>query len=337
MELGKKEINKSGSGQKDFPNQFSSPPKLLSFLELSREKAPYEVLEKTAFPFRVPMSFAQRMRKGDWFDPLLLQVLPRADELEEKEGFGADPVGDAAAQRAPGMLHKYASRVLLLVSGECAMRCRYCFRRSYGFCNVPQDREAWEGAWRCIENDQSINEVILSGGDPLCLDGSDLEYHVQRGLSVTHIKTVRLHTRVPVADPARLRQRVLDCIASASDVKSCIVVIQANHAAELAADCSVALTRLRATGALLLCQSVLLRGVNDSAQRLGALSRSLLGHGVFPYYLHQLDRVCGAAHFEVDEDRGREIVRELRALLPGYAVPRYVREKAGEKCKQPLA
>ena len=318
-------------------DHFFSPSNLVSFLGLSQMPAPFKVIENPDFPILISKSFAQRMRKGDWFDPLLLQVLPRAEELEEKEGFGTDPVGDTAAQKAPGLFYKYASRVLLLVSGRCAMRCRYCFRRSYYFGSVPADRPEWEQAWRYIENNKGINEVILSGGDPLCLDAQDLAYHIQRSLALPHVKTVRIHTRVPVADPVRLNQRVLDCITAVSDVKTCVVVVQANHAAELAGDCSVGLTRLRATGTLLLNQSVLLKGINDTVESLCELSRSLLGHGVFPYYLHQLDRVNGAAHFEVDEERGRELVRELRGRLPGYAVPRYVREVSGEGSKRPLA
>jgi KamA family protein len=198
-------------------------------------------------------------------------------------------------------------------------------------------REEWEEAWRYIENDKGINEVILSGGDPLCLDSQELEFHFGRACALPHVKTVRIHTRVPVADPGLLDQRALDSIAAVSDVKTCVIVIQANHAAELGGECSIALTRLRATGSLLLNQSVLLKGINDSSDALCDLSHSLLDCGVFPYYLHQLDRVSGAAHFEADEERGREIVRELRGRLPGYAVPRYVREVAGERSKRPLA
>ncbi len=307
---------------------------LLEFLELDVHAAPYVLFDKVPFSFLVPRSFARRMRKADWFDPLLLQVLPRNEEIAEKEGFNRDPVGDSDAAIMPGVLRKYESRILLLISNMCPLHCRFCFRREYPFSSAPAGRDAWETAWQYLDNNKDISEVILSGGDPLCLDPADLEYYMQRIIAMPHIKTIRIHTRVPIADPGRITPAIIDIISSVNSVKTCIVVLHANHANELAGDCSSLLTRLRATGALLLNQSVLLRNINDSVGRLCELSHALLDHAVFPYYLHQLDRVRGAWHFEVEEKRGKEILKELRDKLPGYAVPRYVREVAGEKSKR---
>jgi EF-P beta-lysylation protein EpmB len=307
---------------------------LLKFLELDRGFSPYRVIDTSTFPFLVPLSFAERMRKRDWYDPLLLQVLPRGEEESLRRGFSDDAVGDAAAQAEPGLLHKYASRVLLLSSSSCAVHCRFCFRRHCAFCPAASQESAAGPAFRYIAERPEVNEIVLSGGDPLCLGHAALEELVQRIVAIPHIKTVRIHTRAPVADPGTVTQDMLEMISSVNNVKNCIVVIHANHANELAVDCSRALTRLRATGAVLLNQSVLLKGINDNAEALCGLSRALLDHGILPYYLHQLDRVRGAWHFEVEEDKGKKLIREMRERLPGYAVPRYVREVAGEKSKR---
>ena len=312
-------------------HQFANSNDLLGFLELDVRSAPYIIIESAKFPFLVPVSFACRMRKRDWYDPLLLQVLPRAEESVEREGFSDDAVGDHEAQAVPGLLHKYDSRVLLMSSSACSVHCRFCFRRCYPLCST-----IGESAWQYIDEHREVNEVILSGGDPLCLDPADLEYFTQRVIAIPHVKTLRIHTRVPIADPGRITPAIIDILSSINNVKTCIVVIHANHANELSGECSYLLTRIKATGALLLNQSVLLRGINDSIERLRDLSTALLDHGVLPYYLHQLDRVRGAWHFEVEEERGKEICNELREKLPGYAVPRYVREVAGEKSKRPL-
>ena len=313
-------------------HQFANVDDLLGFLEMDIRSAPYEITGKADFCFLVPLSYAERMRKRDWYDPLLLQVLPRSEESVEHEGFFDDAVGDREAQAVPGLLHKYDSRVLLVSSSTCAVHCRFCFRRCYRFRSTIR-----EPAWRYIDEHREVNEVILSGGDPLCLDPADLDYFAQRIFAIPHVKTVRIHTRLPIADPGRVNRAMIDIISSVNSVKTCIVVLHANHAAELEGDCSRLLTRLKATGALLLNQSVLLRGINDSAGQLRSLSAALLDHGILPYYLHQLDRVRGAWHFEVEEERGKEILREMRDTLPGYAVPRYVREVAGEKSKISLA
>jgi EF-P beta-lysylation protein EpmB len=307
---------------------------LLHFLELESLRAPYRILDAPDSPLLVPLSFAARMRKRDWFDPLLLQILPRGEELAGRKGFTVDPVHDAAAAIAPCLLKKYSGRALLLAGDRCAMTCRYCFRRRRG-APLKQSFDAIEAALLHIGRDASLREVILSGGDPLCLVPEKLERIARLLADIPHCSTVRIHTRLPVADPDRVDAH-LATIAFLSTVRTCIVVIHANHEAELGGGVPAALLRLRSTGCLLLNQSVLLRHINDCEDRLAKLSCALLDSGVMPYYLHQLDRVEGAWHFETGVRRGRELMAGLRRLLPGYAVPRYVREIAGEPAKTPL-
>jgi EF-P beta-lysylation protein EpmB len=314
--------------------QFTSVIDLLGFLGLDVRSAPYKIDHDPAFPFLVPLSYAGRMQKRDWRDALLLQVLPRAEEQLEQEGFTDDAVGDAAAQVEQGLLHKYDSRVILVASPVCAMHCRFCFRRHYAFCSASSVAGAMDRAFRYIERHREVNEVIFSGGDPLSLGPEALDCFLQRSIAVPHLKTMRIHTRAPVAAPGMVTQAVLDIITSVNSVKNCVIVIHANHASELTADCSDVLARLRATGAVLLNQSVLLRGINDNVDALCDLSCALLDHGVLPYYLHQLDRVRGAGHFEVKEETGKKLLAAMRVRLPGYAVPRYVREITGEKSKR---
>ncbi|MCU0608494.1 MAG: KamA family radical SAM protein [Chitinispirillaceae bacterium] len=314
-----------------------SVTELLAHLDLDQNNAPYAILSRPGYPILVPHSYVQRMRKNDWFDPLLLQILPRSEEDIKKPEFQKDAVGDAAALVAPGVLHKYATRVLLLVSSVCAMHCRFCFRRGYPFAKPPATVKEWLPAWQYIEDHGTVDEIILSGGDPFCLEFDYLDELLRRTAEIPHVRIVRIHTRVPVADPVRVSNAVFEALARVAAVKTCIVVIHANHAAELAGkSVSCCLSRLRATGAIILNQSVLLADVNDTVVSQQELLKRLVDNKVMPYYLHQLDRVDGAWHFEVEEGRGRAIINHLRINLPGYAVPRYVREKSGEKSKTPL-
>ncbi|MBN1128905.1 MAG: KamA family radical SAM protein [Chitinispirillaceae bacterium] len=321
---------------RDKDHRFLSLDGLLDFLGLTAGSAPYDLLLKPAFPFKVSLSFAQRMRKNNWHDPLLLQVVPRAREKEARPGFVGDPVNDHGARSAPGILCKYKARCLLMVSNECAMHCRFCFRREYARSMAPHTAQEWRAAWDWIAASSSISEVVLSGGDPLCLEPSEFEQVLERLIAMPRITTVRIHTRVPIADPESMEGAMYSLITRLASHKTCIVVIHANHASEFSEQTSVCLTRLRAGGAQLLNQSVLLKGVNDAVETLADLSRALVAHGVMPYYLHQLDRVSGAWHFEVDQDKGRALMLGLRAALPGYAVPRYVKEQPGERSKLPL-
>ncbi len=318
-------------------NAFRSVPSLLLHLELDPALAPARLLTDPVFPILVPGSFAARMAKGDWKDPLLLQVLPLARENEAAPGFQADAVGDLASQIVPGLLHKYASRALMMVSHQCAVHCRYCFRREFPYGDMPRGQAGWDEAWSYLENTDGIDEIILSGGDPLFLDNRRLEQILDRALGLASIRTVRIHSRLPVVLPSRVESGLLGLLSKVAESKALVLVIHANHARELDTDVVAGIAALRGTGAMLLNQAVLLGGVNDDEEALADLSRSLVRCGVLPYYLHQLDKVNGTVHFEVPEARGRALIEALRGKLPGYAVPRYVRETAGEAYKTPLS
>jgi EF-P beta-lysylation protein EpmB len=288
----------------------------------------------TGFPLRVPRGFIARMRRGDPNDPLLLQVLPQARELGEVAGFTSDAVGDLAARAANGVLHKYEGRALLVATGSCAVHCRYCFRRHFPYAEQTAAAARWTEAIAHVQADESIAEVILSGGDPLSLATTKLAELTRALAPVRHLRRLRIHTRLPVVLPERIDDEFSRWLAASPWPTT--VVLHANHAQELDASVAAACARMRDSGAVLLNQAVLLRGVNDDASVLADLSERLFDYGVLPYYLHQLDRVAGAAHFEVDDARARNLIDELRTRLPGYLVPRLVREIAGARAKTPL-
>ncbi len=287
------------------------------------------------FSVFVPPSYLARIRHGDPNDPLLRQVLPVAAELPEVAGFTADPVNDAGATLQAGVLQKYVGRALLIVTGACAVHCRYCFRRHFPYEQSPHSDAAWDQALATIAADPSINEVILSGGDPLMLVDERLAKLVEKIAAIKHVTRLRVHTRLPIMIPSRVTEELIGWLTSGRLTP--VVVIHANHAQELDDEVATSLDRLRCRGVMLLNQAVLLRSVNDSVVAQMALSKRLLKIGVVPYYLHQLDRVAGAAHFEVPIEEGRQIVTAMRAVLPGYAVPRYVQEIAGQPNKKVLA
>ncbi len=323
--------------QKDMQEAFRTLDSLLRFVELDPAGNPEAMSSDPAFPILIPKSFAARMAKGNPRDPLLLQVLPLARENRNEPGFNPDAVGDLPAQIVPGLLHKYASRALMMVSHQCAVHCRYCFRREFPYGDLPRGQAGWDEAWAYLDKTVEVDEIVLSGGDPLFLDNRRLERILDRALQIPHIHTIRFHTRLPIVLPSRVEPGLLALLQSAAERKTVVVVVHANHGNEIDAECGRALDALRGSGAVLLNQAVLLAGINDDAVTLAELSRALLRHGTLPYYLHQLDRVTGTAHFEVAEDRGRALIAELRGKLPGYAVPRYVRETAGEPHKTPLS
>jgi EF-P beta-lysylation protein EpmB len=286
------------------------------------------------FPLLVPESYLRRIERGNPNDPLLRQVWPAAEELTPQANFVADPVGDAAATLRPNLLQKYAGRALMIVSGACAVHCRYCFRRHFPYDEAPLGEAAWASAIDALAADDSIREAILSGGDPLSASDSRLASLVERLSAIPHLSRLRVHTRWPVVIPSRVTDALVETLAATRLTP--IVVIHANHPRELDAEVAVALRRLQTAGVLLLNQAVLLRGVNDDVEILAALSERLLAVGVTPYYLHQLDRVRGAAHFEVPIATGRALVAALRRRLPGYMVPQYVQEVPGQPHKTPL-
>ncbi|MEN1679337.1 MAG: EF-P beta-lysylation protein EpmB [Planctomycetota bacterium] len=319
------------SWRRELAGAVRDPGELCRLLELPNELAEQAIAAAKDFPLLVPRGYVARMRKGDPADPLLRQVLPLDAETRPTPGFLADPVGDAAAERSPGLLHKYRGRVLLVTTGACAVHCRYCFRRHFDYGWSPKGIDAWQPAIEQIEADESLSEVILSGGDPLTLVDETLAKLAERLAAIPHLRRLRVHTRLPVMIPQRVDDALVAWLTGTR--LSPVVVLHANHANELDDAVAAACHRLTQAGAVLLNQAVLLRGVNDSADALAELSERLADCRVTPYYLHQLDRVAGAAHFEVPLQRGRQIMAELHRRLPGYLVPRYVQEVAGEPGK----
>jgi EF-P beta-lysylation protein EpmB len=303
-------------------------------LELPDEVARKATQAARDFPVFAPRGYIARMRQGDKCDPLLRQVLPLEDELRPAAGYGLDPVDDRAATQSPGLLHKYDSRVLMVTTGACAVHCRYCFRRHFPYQESPKSLADWLPAIAKIEHDQSLREVILSGGDPLMLVDRQLAELAERLATIPHLRRLRVHTRLPIMIPERVTGELLGWLRGTRLTP--IMVIHANHAQELSDPVANALAKLADAGIPLLNQAVLLRGINDDAQALVELSERLIDLRVMPYYLHQLDRVMGAAHFAVPVERGRQLIAEMRARLPGYAVPRYVAEVAGETSKRVL-
>jgi EF-P beta-lysylation protein EpmB len=287
-----------------------------------------------AFGLRVPASYVRRMRRGDPRDPLLLQVLPSYRELEDSPGYTADPVGERAALRAPGLLQKYSGRALLITTQACAIHCRYCFRREFPYADQSTDAPRWSAALEEIERDESLEEIILSGGDPLSLSDARLRSLTDELAKIPHVRRLRVHTRQPIVLPSRVDSGLIAWLRGIS--LPTVFVLHCNHPNELDAEVLEACAALRAAGVTLLNQSVLLRGVNDTAEVLADLSRRLFEAGVLPYYLHVLDRVRGAAHFDVPETTARLIAGELAAHLPGYLVPRLVREVHGAPAKVTL-
>lgn len=324
----------SGDWHRSLASTIRDPDLLVDLLELPESYREPAHRAAALFPLMVPHSFLRRMRRADPADPLLLQVLPLGAEEAPSPGFSVDAVGDDAARLAPGLLQKYAGRVLLITTGACAIHCRYCFRRHYPYQAEPRRLDDWRPALEQIAADASLHEVILSGGDPLMLTDQRLADLVSQLAGVPHVRRLRLHTRLPIVLPDRVTDRLLEILRETRLMP--IMVVHANHPQELQGDCLQALRRLVDSGMPVLNQAVLLRGINDSVEVLAGLSEGLIDVGVMPYYLHQLDRVTGAAHFEVADEVGLNLIEQLRERLPGYAVPRFVRETAGEPCKQPV-
>ncbi|HEV7491691.1 MAG TPA: EF-P beta-lysylation protein EpmB [Rhodanobacteraceae bacterium] len=311
----------------------TDPRELLQLLDLEN-RADELPIAQTGFVLRVPRGFVARMRRGDPTDPLLLQVLPQAAELAEVPGFTRDAVGDLDARVGRGLLHKYRGRALLIATGSCAVHCRYCFRRHFPYADETAAADRWQAAVAELRADASIEEVILSGGDPLSLSTAKLAELTAQLATIAHVKRLRIHTRLPIVLPERVDAELLRWLGAAPFQR--VVVVHANHPNEIDASVAAACRALLDVGVTVLNQSVLLRSINDDVDTLRALSERLFASGVLPYYLHQLDRVEGVAHFEVPDARALDLVRELAGRLPGYLVPRLVREVAGAASKMPL-
>lgn len=321
--------------QSQLSDLITDPFELLDQLEICSDALlSGAILASKSFKLRVPRAFVGKMRKGDPLDPLLLQVLPHHLELEEHPEFVTDPLGEEAANQLPGVLHKYQSRFLLTLTGACAVHCRYCFRRHFPYQENLPKQDDWPQIKTYIEQNPYINEVILSGGDPLTLSNRKLKLWIERLESLQQVKILRIHSRVPVVIPQRLDNELLEILKSTR--LRIIVVIHANHAAELDDQTCAYLEKLSQHGITALNQAVLLKGVNDDAQTLIELSQRLFDARVMPYYLHVLDKVKGAQHFDLSGSKIDEIYHDILAGLPGYLVPKLVREIAGEKNKTPL-
>ena len=321
--------------QDEVSQAVNDPAILLQLLGLEDKLATLDPQALKQFPLRATHSYIRKMRYGDAEDPLLRQVFPLIDESIQVAGFSADPVGDHLAIKSPGILHKYRGRALLLTTGACAIHCRYCFRRHFPYSDSNPLASQWQRSLDVLRNDPSIQEIILSGGDPLALTDSKLIAMMEDLQNIPHIKRLRIHSRLPLVVPSRITERLVSWF-SASHLQI-VMVIHANHANEIDNETAEALARLRRAGCLLLNQAVLLKGVNNSAQALIELSERLADADVLPYYLHLLDKVAGASHFDVDEQQGIAFIAAMRRELPGYLVPRLVREQQGEASKTLIA
>ena len=315
--------------QKILAEGFSCAGDLLSFLQLPLSLA--NGLAEQQFKTRVPRGFAARMVPGDQNDPLLLQVLAVDNELYDADDYVLDPLEESSSIPAKGLIHKYHGRVLLMLTGACAINCRYCFRRHFPYQENNPGRAGWELSLDYIAQDPSIHEVILSGGDPLLATDSTLDSMFDRLEAIPHLHTLRIHSRVPVVLPERVND-FLSARLTKSRLRK-VVVLHTNHPQEIDNNVTLAIETLRRSGCFVLNQSVLLARVNDSVSVLAKLSERLFSVGVLPYYLHLLDKVKGAAHFDVPLEKSLAIFRQLQSILPGYLVPRLVREEPGKKHK----
>jgi EF-P beta-lysylation protein EpmB len=313
----------------DLKSAFRTPAELLAYLEIDSNKLPDEFDGTSPFPTLVPQGFASCMEKGNAQDPLLLQVLPLQKENQTVVGFSTDPLQEKEANVLPGLLHKYHGRVLWIVTGGCAIHCRYCFRRHFAYDDNNPNQAGWGKIIDYIKADTSITEVILSGGDPLLLSDTSFSKLMDLIESVPHVHTVRIHSRMPVVLPSRITDTLVERLQQSR--LNIVMVIHANHANELSDDVAGALATLK--NMTLLNQAVLLNNINDTPDTQIALQQRLFKIGVLPYYLHLLDPVAGTAHFEVSRDEGQKLITAMQAKLPGYLVPKLVREVAGEANK----
>ena len=309
------------------------PSELLHYLNLPQSLLNGAIAASQSFALRAPLGYCQRIEKGNPNDPLLRQILPLDAELISDQQFKLDPVGDLAAMEVPGLLHKYHGRVLIITTAACAVHCRYCFRRHFPY-QENRAEQNWQQTIDYIQSHSDIHEVILSGGDPLSLTESRLKNLTDKLLNIPHIKTLRLHTRQPIVLPERINNELLNWLDSLP--WKIVIVLHCNHANEIDSSVASALKKLQQHQVTLLNQSVLLAGVNDNTETLINLSQKLFSHHVLPYYLHMLDKVQGAKHFYVKNEKAKQILNEIRQLLPGYLVPKLVKEQAGEKSKTTL-
>lgn len=311
------------------------PAELLKRLNIDPTQLDSSDAAQQAWSIRAPLPYVQRMRKGDINDPLLRQVLPLGAEMLSVAGFSHDPLGEEDANPVAGVVHKYHGRALLIISPACAIHCRYCFRRHFPYEDNTLGKGEWQTALDYLANDKSISEVIYSGGDPLAANDNFLLWITEKIAAIPHIKRLRIHTRLPLVIPSRINQSCIHWL-TATRLKV-IMVWHINHPNEIDLSVEETALNLKRRGIELLNQAVLLKHVNDSTQILAQLSEKLFEIGILPYYIHRLDQVAGAAHYDIDDEKILQLQQELLALLPGYLVPRFVYEQAGAHSKSALS
>lgn len=320
--------------QTQLAGAFNNTEELCNYLDVSIKDVPVSSDAARDFSIRVPRSFADRMEKGNCNDPLLRQVLPVEDETKFYPGFSNDPVGDLDSATEKGVLHKYQGRVLLISTGSCAINCRYCFRRNFPYSEYQLGKQKEDASIQYIADHSDIREVILSGGDPLLLNDHRLSLLFEKLGRIPHVKRIRIHSRIPIVLPSRVTRELIELLNNQS--KQLVLVVHSNHANEINDEVEEACLTLQQNNIVLLNQAVLLKGVNDSSDQLCKLCEKLFAIGIIPYYLHMLDKTTGTGHFEVDEKAAAMIMIKMREQLPGYLVPKLVREQAGAPFKQPV-
>ena len=331
--IPKKLMSVDSNWQKELAMSFSDPILFLKYLELPVENFTDDIKARQLFPMRVPRPFAARMQKGDPLDPLFLQVFTSRNEFATGQGFSTDPLQEQNNKQS-GILHKYHNRVLLLVRGGCAVNCRYCFRRHFPYSDNHLNKQQWQQALEYISDNPQIDEVIYSGGDPLMAKDDFLAWLTTQIEAIAHVKRLRIHTRLPVVIPSRVTPELIAWFTQ-SRLKP-VMVLHVNHANEIDKTLAASMQKLKQAGVTLLNQAVLLKGINDTADQQIALNEGLFEIGVMPYYLHVLDKVQGAEHFDLPDSKAKELMRELIKRQPGYLVPKLVREIGGQPGKTPL-
>lgn len=324
----------SASWQNLLAGSITDPRVLLARLKLDPGLLAGALAAGREFALRVPEPYLLRMQPGNPNDPLLRQVLPLGEELEDQPGYVTDPLGEQHSNAQPGIIHKYHGRLLLVVTAGCAINCRYCFRRHFPYAENNLSTAEWEQALDYIRQDSSINEVIYSGGDPLAANDRRIAWLTRQIADIPHIKRIRVHTRLPVVIPQRVTDGLIEALSATR--LPVTMVLHCNHANEVDAQMLAATQKLKSANITLLNQAVLLRGVNNRLEDQMALSEVLGDNGVLPYYLHLLDHVRGASHFHCSDAEAKHLVGQLLTRLPGYLVPRLVREIAGEAGKVPI-
>lgn len=320
----------SNRWQQQLNNAFKSISALYDYLELDAQ-AIFSNEAHLNFPLLVPKSFAERMEKGNANDPLLKQVLPVNEEMQMVAGFGLDPVGDLQAMAETGVIHKYQGRALLINTGSCAIHCRYCFRRNFPYSDFQLGNQKQKQAISYLREQVDISEIILSGGDPLLLSDAKLRTFILEMNEIAHLKRIRIHSRLPIVLPDRISDDLIEALKYSK--KQLIMVVHCNHVNELNIEVANVCEKMREAGIILLNQSVLLKEVNDDVFQLAQLSEGLFSLGIMPYYLHLLDKASGTAHFEVSKTVAVLLMQQLQAQLPGYLVPKLVKEEAGKAAK----